>query len=114
MKKIFLLSVILCNSVAHAEVNYLESQIRFQLPGEIKTVRQATLFFLASHQYKFIERDQIARSIASRRLPSGLVTGGIMTIEDALLRITSEDDAVVIDTKNRMVTFNKLEKELTR
>lgn len=114
MNKGIILAALLFSSVVQAEVNYLESQVRFYLPSDIKTIREAAVYFLSTHQYRLIEKDPIARAIAQRPIPAGMPMGKIMTIEEALLGITSEDEAVIIDTKNRLVTFNKLGKELSQ
>lgn len=115
MKKGFLgLALLAVTLPVAAEVNYLESEIRFVLPPGAKTIQQAASYFLEPHQYRLLSSDPVAVSIMSRPIPASAPTGGLMTIEEALLGLVEPTEAVVIDTDHRLVTFNKLERELKR
>lgn len=114
IKKLVIVLCIVCASYAKAEVKHLKSQMRFILPAEVTTVGEAAQFFLDTHQYRLLEKSDEARRIANKSLPAGLPYEGLMTIEEALLELTSDDDAILIDTRNRLVTFNSLEKELSK
>lgn len=114
MKKGILFALLALSFGVQADVNYLESQVRTTLPSEVKTIRQAATYFLKPHSYRLIEKNQDARLIGNRPVPVSFASGQVVTVEEALLGLSNASEAVVIDIENRLVMFNKLERELTR
>lgn len=114
MKKGICIALMALSFSANAEVNYLESQVRTTLPADVKTIRQAAHYFLKPHSYRLVERNQDSRLIGGRPVPVSFAAGQVVTIEEALLGLADASEAVVVDIDNRLVMFNKLEKELMR
>lgn len=105
---IALASTWLFSSSAIASSAGLKAQVRFELPSHITTVAQAADWFLEPHGYRLAlggHAPREASAIALQPLPAALPNGRVMSIEDALLAITLEDQAVVIDTQNKLVSF---------
>ncbi|MEM7083748.1 MAG: hypothetical protein AAF465_13540 [Pseudomonadota bacterium] len=105
---IALASTWLISSSAFASSAGLKAQVRFELPSHITTVAQAADWFLEPHGYRLAlggNAPREASAIALQSLPAALPNGRVMTIEDALLAITLDDQAVVIDNEHKLVSF---------
>ncbi len=111
MKKYIFLSLALTclfTSTAFAASTGLKAQVRFDLPRNVKTVSQAAMWFLEPHGYRLAlggVAPQEAIAIALQPLPNTLPNGRVMTIEAALLAITQNNQAVVIDNNHKLVSF---------
>ncbi len=111
MKKITFIALaftLLFSSSAFASSAGLKAQVRFMLPPHVNTVAQAAAWLLEPHGYRLLLTDNAPReasAIALQSLPAGLPKGRVMSIEDALLAITTSDQAVVIDNEHQLVSF---------
>ncbi len=86
----------------------LKAQVRFELPSHITTIGAAADWFLEPHGYELLLSGTApieARAIAVQSLPPTLPHGRVMSVEDALLAITTSSQAVIVDVNNRLVSF---------
>lgn len=95
---------------ALAMENPLKVQARFVLPQDIKTVEQAARYFIEPYGYAVQYRGSSpseARLIGQTALGPGLPKGKIMSVETALLKLLDDDEMLIIDNDNRLISFGK-------
>ncbi len=111
----FLLAIlILFNGRAFALEMPLKSQVRLILPPSIKTVASASNYFISTHGYKFTvfgSAPPESMDISQQPIPLSFPYGEIMTIEEALLTLIKKDQFLIIDTKNKLISFGYLKNE---
>lgn len=109
MKRILIPMTLLFASHAMAD-NGLKTQVRFVLPSDINTIHQAANYFIEPHGYKIQFAGTApaqARMIAVRNINVNQPNGEIMNVETALLKLLNDDEILIIDTNNKLVSFGK-------
>lgn len=112
MKTFFKLSLGLLLFVLSSQANAknpLKRQVRFVLPNGVDTVAEATHYFIEPHGFKLYfgeNAPRLSKRIASSRLQRSLPTGRVMTIENAILSLLPENQALIVDLENKLVSFN--------
>lgn len=88
--------------------NPLKLQVRFNLPPEIETVHGAANYFISPHKYQVQyapSAPAVSIDIGRQPLPVNRPDGGLLDIESALLSLLKEDQVLIIDTKNKLISF---------
>lgn len=86
----------------------LQIRTGMTFPKQVLTVRDLALYLLEPSDYKLVVvsgRRAEAMQILARLVPKEVMDGSIKTIEDALLLAAGKDVNLVVDQKNKMVTF---------
>jgi hypothetical protein len=108
----FLLSTVCVH--AYAENQELKSQVRFIVPSGTNTVAEAAEYFIKPHKYTITYTGAApaeARDIANQPIPEVIRRGSIMSIEQAILSMLHEDQALIIDTDAKLISFGLVAKE---
>jgi hypothetical protein len=92
----------------------LRLRMVMNFPSNVKTVQQATQYMLETVNFKLIlnpaNPEQTKRILSRPLLPQDR-DGSLKTIEDGLLQISGDDTLLVIDRKNKLITFELMEKQ---
>jgi hypothetical protein len=99
---------------AHADNQELKSQVRFIVPSEANTVAEAAEYFIKPHKYEITYSGTApaeAMEIANQPIPEVIRRGTIMSIEQAILSMLREDQALIIDTEAKRISFGLVAKE---
>ena len=97
------------NSIS--SLNPLNRQIRMQIPKNIKHVDQAVLYVLSATPYKLAlgyPASGSASIIAMQPIPPEAFEGDVMTIANALLMLIGEDNQLLIDADNQLISFEQI------
>lgn len=108
LKATLLLLTFFASMQSIAIENPLKLQVRFNLPPEIETVHGAANYFISPHQYQVqyaSSAPAIAIEIGQQPLPVNRPEGGLLDIESALLSLLNDDQVLIIDTKNKLISF---------
>lgn len=92
-------------------INPLNRQIRMNLPHGIKHVDQAVLYVLRATPYKLAlgyPASGSASIIAMQPVSPEAFEGSVMTIADALLILIGEDNQLLIDADNKLISFEQV------
>ena len=92
----------------HIRPQGLQIRTGMTFPKHVVTVKDLALYLLDPIDYKLVivpVRRLEAMQIFGRIVPKEISDGSIKTIEDALLLAAGKDVNLVIDQKNKMVTF---------
>lgn len=95
-------------TTVHSGSSALGKHLRFDLPTDVNTIGEAATFFLEPHGYELKLRPPAPREavgIAFSPIARMMPNGRVMSLIDALLVIAPDDCAVVIDTNNKLVSF---------
>jgi len=111
-KTFFLLFILAVSGQASAIENPLKLQVRFNLPEGINSVHQAAQYFIEAHGYQIqyaLSAPTEAIMIARAKLPNYLPSGKLLTIEKALLELLQDDQLLIVDTTNKLISFGSVE-----
>ncbi len=89
----------------------LNAQVRFVLPPHVEKVAEALTFFLDPYDYEVITRPPAspqAKQGLREALPLPLPHDQVMTVKEALLSVTPEPWAIVIDHPNKLVSLESV------
>ena len=89
----------------------LNAQVRFVLPPHVDTVAEALTFFLDPYDYRVTTRPPAspqAKQGLRAALPLPLPHDQVMTVKEALLSVTPEPWAIVIDHPNKLVSLEPI------
>lgn len=103
------------NLSASGAPNYLKVGTLMEFDKtKVRTVGDAMMFLLEPVHYQITTRTvdpALAASILRRQVPPAAVNAGVMSIESGLLLLIGEDQRLVVDHINRLVTIERMPAE---
>lgn len=109
--RIISLSILLFSSFSFAEVDPLKLYIRTDYPPSLTTVEEGAHWLLEATGYRLVLQSpapQDAPEMAAKPISPMARMKRTMTIEDALLTLVGPENYLVVDRKNKLVSFTKL------
>jgi len=104
-------SILMFCQLAQAEIDPLKLYIRTDYPPTLTTVDEGARWLLEATGYRLVlshPAPQDAQTLASQRITPMANMKRTMTIEDALLTLIGPENYLVVDRKNKLVSFTKL------
>ena len=108
----YLLFLFSFSTLLHASVvkpfDLLKSGTLTTYPDNVTTVGQATLYLLEPTKYKLaigLPASSSSASIALKLIPPKARQDKIMPIYQALLLLMNQDERLIIDKKNKLISF---------
>jgi len=111
-KSVLFLFILAVSAQVNAIENPLRLEVRFDLPEGVSSVDQAAQYFIEAHGYQVQYAPSApaeAVNIGSSELPNYLPSGKLLTIEKALLELLQNDEVLIVDTKNKLISFGSAE-----
>jgi|JI7StandDraft_1071085.scaffolds.fasta_scaffold646829_2 hypothetical protein len=102
----------LTTAIDQSSIDPLELGVRTNYSPSINTVLQGTMYVLGATDYKLIAGSSVsptATSIINRPIPPEAIQDKVMPIYKALLLLAGNDSVLVVDTKHKLITFEKIQ-----
>lgn len=103
-----LLVILFVLSANHAFADPMKMGTRLYFSSEIRTVGQAAKQILRPTGYKLLLTEPApyeSNEIASHPISKNALSQNVLSIEDALLRLVGDENRVIIDHANKLVSF---------